>query len=837
MIKRVFFTVFILSLPAAILLLGGAEAPSVAAPDRDPLAFPTNTHTPIPCPVEEPWFLYMSDQPHPGQCKEEFVEGISEVYANFYVFDPGNQGVRIQIQVLEERPGQAEIVRFETPIEEYIGTQWISVHVVFGGGGIIPNGEYLTNVINWEYGPGVFKQKQWIVGIAVRFDEGYYYTTSDTAVITVVDPLANQDPTEQETVQIQVTSRSDPTGFPMTLVESGTDSSEFTSVDPGGDLGFSTTDSDPVAGVIWVADGDWVRATYKDVFFDEAIWYEVAATPTSTPPPTIGPSPTSTPTLPPGGTAVTVTPEADAVGYVRSYDPSNERNHFGEADIYVGIWGGFNIHVGAVQFDLSSIPPGVQILRALVELKGKSSIYVGSEGVWKLQLLDSGVDAGWPNHTYANITSAAVLDTIPPELGPGDLGSGWDNIFTFREDQLAHLEERLATTGKASFRLDGPTTGKNNIFIWHTGYGNGDEAKRPLLHIDFNPATPTPTSTATPPPTATSTDTATPTATPTNTATHGVTPTPTTTPTSTPTVTVTPTPMVRAICVLVYEDLNGDGVRDPGEGLLADAVITVTDDQEQEVDGSPYTTDGLSEPYCFTNLTPATYTVREENPPGYVSTTSDTMHVPVLPDIPVPRIEFGDQPLPTPTPTPTPTSTATPTFTPTLTPTPTTGAICVLAFEDPDGDGFRDPGEGLLAGAVITVTDAVGHVVGEPYTTDGVSEPHCFTDLAPGFYTVSAQPPPEYVLTTDAFQGALVFANTAVEVKFGARSASAPTFTPTLTATPTVTPTVTLTPTPTPTPTLAHLYLPLVLRGHAPPGSSPLWHPLRGPDLHGTRGR
>ena len=68
-------------------------------------------------------------------------------------------------------------------------------------------------------------------------------------------------------------------------------------------------------------------------------------------------SPTPTPTLPPGGTAVAVTPEANAVGYVRSYDPRDERNHFGEADMYVGIWGGFNIHVGAVQFDLSAIHP------------------------------------------------------------------------------------------------------------------------------------------------------------------------------------------------------------------------------------------------------------------------------------------------------------------------------------------------------------------------------------------------------------------------------------------------------------------------------------------------
>jgi len=514
---------------------------------------------------------------------------------------------------------------------------------------------------------------------------------------------------------------------------------------------------------------------------------------------------------------VVITPEANAVGWVMTKQETGIRNHFGDDDIWVGIWGGWNIHVGAVQFGLSSIPPGAHILRASVKLTGKSSP-PGSEGVWKLQLLDSGIDAGWPNHTYADITGAAALDTIPPELGRDDLGPGWENIFTFRADQLAHLEDRLATTGKVSFRLDGPTTGKNNIFAWHTGYGNGDEVRRPVLHIDFVPAAPTPTSTATPLPTATPTDTATP----------GATPTPTATPTSTSTATVTPTPVLHAICVLVYEDLDGDGVMDPGEGLLAEAVITVTDDQGREVPGSPYTTDGVSEPHCFTDLTPdITYTVREENPPGYISTTSDEWHVPVPPDIPVPIIKFGDQPMPTPTATPTPTSTATPTLTPTLTPTPTTGAICVLAFEDLNGNGARDLGEGLLAGVVITVTDAIGQVVDEPYTTDGVSEPYCFTDLAPGFYTVSAQPPPEYILTTVGQRHALVLANTATEVKFGARSAS----------TPTSTPTATLTPTPIATPQPLHLYLPLVLRDHTPPEPSFLWPPPRGPEIHDTRGR
>jgi hypothetical protein len=838
MVKRAFFTVFILALPLAILLLGGAGAPSVAAPDQAPLAlqFPTNTPTPRPCRPEYSWALCMSDQPYPeGCCKDRFQEGISRVYAQFKV-DVIGESEEVIIEVIDPTVPGGGIKFWHRGV--YTGTHWADVEVPGWKGGVVPNGLYRTNLYRPDDDtyPAPYRQTEdWIVGVSVEFDKEYYYTTSDKAVITIID-LANRDPTEQETVQVQVTSDSDPTGFFMELVETSMDSNEFTFISPEEALGFSTTDSNPVAGVIHVANGDRVQAVYEGEFTAEAIWYEMAATPTpttpptSTPPPTVGPSPTPTPTLPPGGTAVTVTPAANAVGYVRSYDPHNDKpNHFSEADMYVGIWGGFNIHIGAVQFDLSSIPPGASIHQASMTLTGKSSTYVESEGIWKLQLLDSGVDAGWPNHTYANIYGATVLATIPPELGPDDLGVGWPNIFTFTEGQLTYLEERVATTGQVSFRVDGPDTGNRNIFVWYTGYGSGDEAKRPVLHVEFSLVPPTPTSTATPTPTATPTDTTTPTVTPTNTASPEVTLTPTATPTSTPTATVTPTPMLRAICVLVYEDLDGDGTRDLGERLLPDALITVKDDQGQDVPGSPYATDGINEPHCFTDLTPGTYTVREENPLGYISTTSDTWHVPVPPDIPVPVIEFGDQPPPTPTSTSTPTSTRTPTLTPTLTPTPTTGAVCVLAFEDQDGDGVRDPGEGLLAGAVITVTDGVGQVVGEPYTTDGVSEPHCFADLTPGLYNVSAQSPSEYILTTDELQSALVFANINVEVKFGARSASLPTFTPTLTATSTATPTVTLTPTPTATPRPIQLYLPLILSRNTQ--HAPRFHISRPPRL------
>jgi CSLREA domain-containing protein len=130
----------------------------------------------------------------------------------------------------------------------------------------------------------------------------------------------------------------------------------------------------------------------------------------------------------------------------------------------------------------------------------------------------------------------------------------------------------------------------------------------------------------------------------------------TTTVTFAPTATPTATLATGNICVLVYNDLNGNGLRDPGEPLLPGVTITVTN--SSGVVGI-YTTNGVNEPHCFTGLPPDTYTVREQNPPGYpISTMPDTWAATLSPGATV-TVAFGDQALPTPTPTRTPTATPT----------------------------------------------------------------------------------------------------------------------------------------------------------------------------------
>jgi hypothetical protein len=186
---------------------------------------------------------------------------------------------------------------------------------------------------------------------------------------------------------------------------------------------------------------------------------------------------------------------------------------------------------------------------------------------------------------------------------------------------------------------------------------------RPPTNTPRPTNTPVPTDTPLPTPTDTPTPTPTDTPMPTNTPTPTDTPTPTNTPTTTP----TPTPARGTICILAYHDRNGNKVRDPDEELLPGAMFTVSDSRQTV---ASYITDGINEPYCFTDLMPGNYLLSEENPPGYDSITRDDWGV-VLSGGSTIQIEFGDSLQPTPVPT----STPLPTPTPVPIPTPTPAAL------------------------------------------------------------------------------------------------------------------------------------------------------------------
>jgi len=92
------------------------------------------------------------------------------------------------------------------------------------------------------------------------------------------------------------------------------------------------------------------------------------------------------------------------------------------------------------------------------------------------------------------------------------------------------------------------------------------------------------------------------------------------------------------LCISAYHDRNSDGMRDPTtEELVGNAAFTLS--SENGVVGS-YTSDGISEPYCFTQLIGGTYMVQVMRPDGYNTTTPEYWAVP-LPGGATANVEFG----------------------------------------------------------------------------------------------------------------------------------------------------------------------------------------------------
>lgn len=93
------------------------------------------------------------------------------------------------------------------------------------------------------------------------------------------------------------------------------------------------------------------------------------------------------------------------------------------------------------------------------------------------------------------------------------------------------------------------------------------------------------------------------------------------------------------VCVSAYADGNGDGVQDSGEGLLADAAITLSRAGNTV---ATYVSDGVSEPYCFEGLAADNYQVQLFPPANFGATTADSWAVALADGIVVP-VAFGVQ--------------------------------------------------------------------------------------------------------------------------------------------------------------------------------------------------
>jgi hypothetical protein len=92
-----------------------------------------------------------------------------------------------------------------------------------------------------------------------------------------------------------------------------------------------------------------------------------------------------------------------------------------------------------------------------------------------------------------------------------------------------------------------------------------------------------------------------------------------------------------------FNDLNGNGVRDPGEPGLAGVTIFIDLHHDGTLDpGDPRTTTNTSGNFTFANLGPGTYSVHEVVPPGFIQMTSNPVAIVVSSGTNVTGILFGN---------------------------------------------------------------------------------------------------------------------------------------------------------------------------------------------------
>jgi len=186
----------------------------------------------------------------------------------------------------------------------------------------------------------------------------------------------------------------------------------------------------------------------------------------------------------------------------------------------------------------------------------------------------------------------------------------------------------------------------------------------------------------------------------------------------------------------VFEDLNANNVRDPGEtglsgwtielvnsstGVLVDTTVTSSVDLDGSGEIDPETETGL---YSFTGVYPTVYNVVQIGPDGWVRVGSqaDNRWLLVTGGQALSGVDFANY---------------------------NAASISGVQFEDTSGDGIRDGGEPGVGGWAVELVDLSTGLVIETAVTDGDGE-YSFIGLLSGDYEVRQAPLNGWVRTLPA---------------------------------------------------------------------------------------
>jgi len=157
----------------------------------------------------------------------------------------------------------------------------------------------------------------------------------------------------------------------------------------------------------------------------------------------------------------------------------------------------------------------------------------------------------------------------------------------------------------------------------------------------------------------------------------------------------------------VFQDTNGNAVPDAGEPVLSGWTVYLDANGNGALDpGEASTTTDAGGSYSFTNVGPGTYTVREVLPAGWTQTTPSPT-ITAQSGTNVSNVTFGDF---------------------------QNVSISGTIFNDSNGNGVQDAGEGGLSGWKVQLLNSAGTVVATA-TTDANGN-YSFTNLSAGTYRV-----------------------------------------------------------------------------------------------------
>jgi LysM repeat protein len=122
------------------------------------------------------------------------------------------------------------------------------------------------------------------------------------------------------------------------------------------------------------------------------------------------------------------------------------------------------------------------------------------------------------------------------------------------------------------------------------------------------------------------------------------------------------------------------------------------------------------------------------------------------------------------TPTVGPTPTPTPVL-PTPSPRPGQGTLCILLFNDVNGDSIRQESEPSIPEGAISFGNRAG-TVSQAVTSSAGAEHQCFSDLPEGTYTISVAVPEGYNPTTETDYELPLKAGDETYINFGAQANS-----------------------------------------------------------------